>query len=599
MFAIRFYVMLLISAGLTLVVHISSATAGPRRDDRRVQSSETSEQAGTGKESLRMDDGEISTKGRPRPEVEMGTKRDAVRSRLNDADSDDLDRLREQIAIQGARIEELRQALEEQRQFILLNLQFLRERLAPNDPSIRLPEADPEGRSYPGQNRTGLDGVLAVSESAPSIEHAASVSSTPSPGQAETLAKKVEETSRNLGGFKFSGDFRLRADIQLRSGNAIGPPLQSARARYRLRLNIEKEIDPRFSFRLQLATGALNSGTTMDQDFAGMVARHPFSISEAYVDFHPNPRLSLRAGRMEEVFADGMRFLWDDDVRFNGFHQILTIPFNSSRFGVHALQFRAGEYILSNPNIVILPASSPFVLAGYQPGQKVRAAKLFHPGFVIKGNVNERWGHQFTSDIQIFLNPNQIQLATLPSGFPVLVSNALGIALSGPIGARGNGTTTADGAILSARDFQIVRAAYRLERNGLMWGSREMPLWFDLQVARNTGTSKLRDALLASVNLGAVRKYGDTRFLYQFALKDANSLISQFTDDDIGTGIGVNVATHALRFDLGLTRFLQWQNLFFIQNERRGNNPAEQFFVPLQREAKTTYRYLGQLLFSF
>jgi hypothetical protein len=54
-----------------------------------------------------------------------------------------------------------------------------------------------------------------------------------------------------------------------------------------------------------------------------------------------------------------------------------------------------------------------------------------------------------------------------------------------------------------------------------------------------------------------------------------------------------------VRFDLGLTRFLQWQNLLFIQHERRPNNPAELFFVPLQQGANGTFRYLGQLAFTF
>src|SRR5258706_15755071 len=43
---------------------------------------------------------------------------------------------------------------------------------------------------------------------------------------AEDLTKKVETLSSNLGGFKLSGDFRLRADAQLRSGNALAGPLQ-------------------------------------------------------------------------------------------------------------------------------------------------------------------------------------------------------------------------------------------------------------------------------------------------------------------------------------------------------------------------------------
>ncbi len=104
---------------------------------------------------------------------------------------------------------------------------------------------------------------------------------------------------------------------------------------------------------------------------------------------------------------------------------------------------------------------------------------------------------------------------------------------------------------------------------------------------------------MASANLGAIRKSGDVRALYQFAIKDANSMISQFTDDNLGTGSGVNIAVHALRFDLGLTRFLQWQNLLFIQHQRRASNPAEQFFVPLGRGANATFRYRGQLAFTF
>lgn len=426
----------------------------------------------------------------------------------------------------------------------------------------------------------------------------------------DALSKTLDGVTKNLGGIKFSGDFRFRGDAQLRSGNDVAGPLQNVRSRYRLRLNLDKELDPRFKFHMQLSTGPLNNGLTNDQDFAGTIAKHPFSIAEAYVDYHPTSRFALRGGRMEEVFADGMRFLWDDDVRFNGFHQIFTIPVNSHILGIKSVEFRSGEYFLSNPNVAILPApstdpakpsapASAFVSAGFQPGQKVRDSNLFHPGVVVKGDLAPGWSHQFASDIQIFRNPNQIQLASLASGFPVLVSNAFGIALSGPMSGTGNATTTAGGAIFSAPNFQIARVAYRLEHKGWIIHGREMPAYLDFQASRNTGTSKLRDAFIASANLGSVKGFGDMRFLYQFAIKDANALISQFTDDDLGTGSGVNIEVHAIRFDLGLTRFLQWQNLLFIQNQRKSSNPADQLFMPLGRGANTTYRYLGQLAFSF
>ena len=89
------------------------------------------------------------------------------------------------------------------------------------------------------------------------------------------------------------------------------------------------------------------------------------------------------------------------------------------------------------------------------------------------------------------------------------------------------------------------------------------------------------------------------RPLYQFAIKDANSMISQFTDDDLGTGTGVNIAVHALRFDLGLTRFLQWQNLLFLQHERRASNPAGQFFVPLGPRRQSDHSVPGAVGFYF
>lgn len=413
------------------------------------------------------------------------------------------------------------------------------------------------------------------------------------------LDRQLKEVSRGLAGFRFSGDFRYRFDVQARSGNELASPLQNVRSRYRLRLNVDKELERRFNFHMQLSTGPYNNQITNDQDMAAMAVKHPFSIAEAYVDFHPTQSFSMRGGRMEEVFADHMRFLWDDDVRFNGFHQIVKVPLASGALGFHRLELRAGEYILSNPAVYVLPESSPFVQAGYQPGQKVRDANLFHPGFILDGGLGPRWGHRLTGDISIYRNPGQIQLSSTAAGFPVVVNNGIGLQLSGPLGSTGNATASPGGAMYNAPNFQIVRMAYRLERKGIeLWG-REVPLWLDFQASRNVGTSRLRDAVMASANLGEVRAFGDMRFLYQFAIKDANAMISQFTDDDLGTGSGVNIRVHALRFDLGLTRSLQWQNLLFIQGQRRGTNPAERFFVPLPRGANSTFRYLGQLAFSF
>ncbi len=562
-------------------------------------------------------------------------------SATRNSTADEVAVLREQVALQQKQIEQLRIAMEEQKKLLERTI-----RSAQTGQSVEAGQSAEAGQAsqaatpnlgqvaslapvMPTGPVTG-DGIQPVGAHGMHPKGTASVplrsAATPPAGAAlapvtrseiqeyttkvDDLDRKLDGAVKNLGGFKFGGDFRFRADAQLRSGNAIAPPLQNVRSRYRLRLNVDKELDFRFKFHLQLSTGPYNNGLTNDQDFASTIAKHPFSIAEAYVDFHPNSKFAVRGGRMEEVFADNMRFLWDDDVRFNGFQQLVTIPVGANALGIKSVELRSGEYILSNPNVVILPApssdptkpsppASAFVSAGFQPGQKVRDANLFHPGFVVKGDIKTGWSHQFAGDVQVYRNPNQIQLASLANGFPVLVSNGIGLALSGSVTGAGNATTTPGGAIFSAPNFQIARVAYRLEHKGWKLANREMPAYLDFQASRNLGTSKLRDAFMASANLGSVKGFGDVRFLYQFAIKDANSLISQFTDDDLGTGTGVNIRVHAVRFDLGLTRFLAWQNLLFIQDERRPSNPAEQFFVPLQRGANTTFRYLGQLAFTF
>ncbi len=443
---------------------------------------------------------------------------------------------------------------------------------------------------------TFQNAVLAASDGSPDLVRAAAQQPLVKKDEA---SEQLNALQRGLGGFRFSGDFRYRLDIQARSSNAFAGPLQNIRSRYRLRLNVDKELDRRLSFHMQLSTAPTNNGITNDQDMGATVAKHLFTIAEAYVDFHPTPRLAIRGGRMEEIFADNMRFLWDDDGRFNGFHQIVTLPLEQGFLGFHSLELRGAEYFLSNPNVPILAANSPYVSAGFKPGKKVRDAMLFHPGFVLKGEWSKRWRHQFVGDIQLYRNPNQIQLASLANGVAVVVNPTLGVTPAGPMSGTGNATTVPGGAIYNAGHFQVARLAYRLEHTAWTMRGRPYPAWIDWQVSRNVGAGKLRDAFMVSANLGAVRAAGDTRFLYQFGIKDANSMISQFTDDDLGTGTGVNIAVHALRFDLGLTRFLQWQNLLFFQQARRASNPAEAFFVPLPRGANTTFRYLGQLAFGF
>ena len=505
----------------------------------------------------------------------------------------EIELLKEQLALQQKQIDQLRRALDEQRQ-TLANLS---------------PRVNQEGRNevaslrpmIPASAVQASEKPLASFQTASAQQPAAPVAAANSLApKVDAVAKAVEGLQKSLGGFVFSGDFRYRFDLQARAGNRFAGPLQNARSRYRVRLNVDKAVSKFFDFRVQVGTGPYTNETTFDQDFAGFADRHPFSINEAWVRMKPNKNITLRVGRMEEVFADNQRFLFDDDLRLNGFEEIFRVPLHNAPKSFSSVEFRAGQYMLANPNVPILAAESPFVAAGFKAGTKVRAGNLFDTGMVVKGSFSEDWSQQLAFNGQVYRNPNLIQLASTAAGVPLVVSNAIGITLPGPVGQVGNATTTAGGPRYFADDYHILRFNYRVDSKSLFLVKKEkVPAYFDFQVSRNLGARILQDAFIATASVGAARKLGEMRFLYSYSIKDANSIVSQFTDDDLGTQSGVNTAVHAFRWDLGLTRYLQFQNLFFFQDARRGNNPAQGFFVPLPRGANTTFRYLGQLAFSF
>jgi hypothetical protein len=433
------------------------------------------------------------------------------------------------------------------------------------------------------------------------------VAVAPEPPQAPTVEQrltKLEGQALKIGPVRFSGDFRLRFDGIFRSATRPpDPPLdhvQNARARYRLRLNFDTDIHPNLSFHGQLATGPLNNQLSTNQDFTSFNARAPFTLSEAWIEYRPTKAIQLQGGRVQSVFADNSRFLFDDDLRFNGFNEKYTVSFKKNGARVTSLELRAGQYILSTPNVAVIQPNSPLARAGEVIGTAGRSANLFHQGFLVNQTFSEKLNSQAGADIQLYRHPNQIQLASTTDGLVLLVQPGLGIALSGPFPGTGNATTTPGGVVYTAPGFQVLRLTYRLNHAGFKSGDHAYPISFNLQFARNVATGlNERDAMLAAFQLGRATKRGDMSFLYVFAIKGANSMISQVTDDDLGTNTGVNIRTNHFRFEYGLSRKVTFQSLFFLQNSLRRSGQFPNFFVPVGDFAPTTYRVQQQLVFNF
>lgn len=415
----------------------------------------------------------------------------------------------------------------------------------------------------------------------------------------EERVQKVEEQILKLGPIRFGGDFRFRFDTILRKATEPPEPslahVQNVRMRYRFRLNMDTDITPSVSFHGQLSTGPINNGLTLDQDFTSTVAHQPFFISEAWIDYHPNKSVQLQGGRVQEIFADNSRFLFDDDVRFNGFNERFTIGHGNTN-----IELRAAQYWFSNPNVAVITAGSPLAKAGDEIGTIGRSSNLFHQGLLVNTRFGERWSQQVGGDVQVFREPNQIQLASTADGVVFIVQPGLGLVLSGPMTGTGNATTTPGGAIYTAENFHVARLTYRLNHSGFSWADHAYPVSINLQVARNYGTDlRERDAMLAALQIGKPVKRGDMSFLYVFSIKGANSIISQLTDDDLGTGTGVNLRTHYFRWELGLAKKVTLQSLVFVQRELRNSGDFPNFFVPLGAFAPRQFRFQEHLIFSF
>src|SRR5688572_25292805 len=308
----------------------------------------------------------------------------------------------------------------------------------------------------------------------------------------EQRLAKVEGQALKIGPVRFSGDFRLRFDGIFRSATTPpDPPLdhvQNARARYRLRLNFDTDIRPNLSFHGQLATGPLNNPLSTNQDFTSMTVRAPISLSEAWIEYRPVKSVQLQAGRVVDIFADNSRFLFDDDLRFNGFNERYTATFKPNGARLTSLEFRAGQYILSTPNVAVIQPNSPLARLGEVVGTAGRSATLFHQGILANQTFNKKWNSQVGGDIQLYRHPNQIQFASTTEGLVLLVQPGLGIALSGPLSGTGNATTTPGGVVYTAPGFQVARMTYRLNYAGFTRNDHVYPVTFNLQFARNVAT---------------------------------------------------------------------------------------------------------------
>ena len=161
---------------------------------------------------------------------------------------------------------------------------------------------------------------------------------------------------------------------------------------------------------------------------------------------------------MPSIFADNSRFLFDDDIRFNGFNERYVANFKPNGAHVSSLELRAGQYIFSNPNVAVIAPNSPLARAGDIVGTTGRSATLFHQGLLANQTFNKRWNSQIGADIQIYRHPNHIQLALDEGRTRLTREPGIRYRPFRTAGRNRKRNHTPGGAMYTAPGFQVVQA---------------------------------------------------------------------------------------------------------------------------------------------
>ena len=172
---------------------------------------------------------------------------------------------------------------------------------------------------------------------------AASATSVTSSLQSQAKAEqtKLEAFQNILGRFRLSGDIRMRGENFTQDGTQ-----DRNRARVRIRLGLDGQLNQDFVGSIALATGSLGDPTTTNETLTNAFDRKTFSLDRGYITYSPvaHPWLSLTGGKFP--------YLWqrtsvtgDPDLNPEGFDQKFSFNHNGflQNFTVQALELLYNE----------------------------------------------------------------------------------------------------------------------------------------------------------------------------------------------------------------------------------------------------------------
>jgi hypothetical protein len=239
--------------------------------------------------------------------------------------------------------------------------------------------------------------------------------------QAKVEQTKLEAFQNVLGRFRLSGDIRMRGENYTQTGTQ-----DRNRARIRVRLGLDGQLNEDFVGSIALATGSLGDPTTTNETLTNAFDRKTIALDRGYITYSPvaHSWLSLTGGKFP--------YLWqrtsvtgDPDLNPEGFDQKLSFNHNGflQNFTVQAME------LLYNENST---GQDSYVLGG-QAQARVKAG----PWTATASVLNQHWNRP-----DALLQASAFAVGATTTGGPVTVGTNKPVTVSFPVPGEGQGCST-------------------------------------------------------------------------------------------------------------------------------------------------------------
>lgn len=346
-----------------------------------------------------------------------------------------------------------------------------------------------------------------------------------------------------LNSMKFSGDFRLRDQLERRKipGGSASSHLYRNRGRFRTRLNLEDQVNDKLKVIFGLSTNGENSigmGNPRSNNITfggnngteGSFNKPTVVINKAYAVYSPASWATLTGGKMDNPIWEPANLLWDSDITPEG--------------GSAKLEKKLCDY--ATPFV----STSFFVLKDASPSTSSTAFKtdpfMYNIQGGLKGNLTEKLYYKGALSYYRVNNPNRVALDFRPSA-------------SGTSGTNNTNTSSGGGGqyiygfnlLGGAAEFglndpfgEMLPASFYISQIGVLG-----------QYFENTTPSKQNAAWQMGVYIGSsqLNGWGTWKFSSYYKVLERDSWLDSFTDDDFYGG-ATDTKGFKTQLDIGLAK---------------------------------------------